>query len=373
MQCPVLSGRGFDAAIAVLPPGHPSLPVPPPLPTFTLESLQQANEAKAQRDEKRNDGGEAVVASSFSTNQKQTLPPCLAVKGAILDVSNEARCAPGGVWHSALGKDLTRTLAFTPIPHQLAVAAGLVPSNARDGEADQPSSENDAQERSASVAASATVPSVSADWPLHLEAAHQGACALEGLTFDQLRSLETWTSYLLKHCPTIGRLLTEHEQNNRAADGQTLMTLPGEAHMAPLPSDIYGSFLPLVEQTAAGASASASSGSAVVNLHALIDVDQREECRQAVLSLPLHSALFESGCHRSGMTALHRAVENDWPDVVKALLSRGADPQAKCALYDGDTALQLARRFQAMECVALLEVAANHNSAAAEPSAPAAQ
>jgi ankyrin repeat protein len=144
--------------------------------------------------------------------------------------------------------------------------------------------------------------------------------------------------------------------------------------MAPLPSDIYGSFLPLVEQTAVAASTSASSGSAVVSLHALIDADQRAECRQAVLSLPPHSPLLESGCHRSGMTALHRAVENDWPDVVEALLSRGADPQAKCALYDGDTVLQLARRFQAKECVTLLEVAtANHSSAAALPSAPAAQ
>jgi hypothetical protein len=272
-----------------------------------------------------------------------------------------------------VGKDLTRTLAFTPIPHQLAVAAGLIPANAREEETDQPSSEDDAQERSACVAASATVPSVCAECPLHLDAAHQGARALEGLTFGQLRSLETWAAYLLKHCPTIGRLLTEHEQN-MIAGGQTVLSLPGEAQMAPLPSDIYGSFLPLVEQTAAAASTSASSDSAAVSLHALIDADQRAECRQAVLSLPQHSPLHESICHRSGMTALHRAVENDWPDVVEALLSRGADPQAQCALYDGDTALQLARRFQAMECVALLEAAtANHSSAAAVPSSPAAQ
>jgi len=329
----VLSGRGFDAATP-LPPGHPPLPRQAPLRTFTLRSLREAAEG-------------ATASSSAGTND--ALPLCvLAVKGCVLDARSEPRCAlPSGVWRAALGRDLTRTLAFTPLPKELAEKEGII----------QPQQTQDGSEQSAASAAAPADPA----WPLCLDDEFQGARALEGLSFDQLRCLETWFAYLQQHCPTIGRIMTEQEEALLEGGSGVGLSLPGEAGMEPLPSDIYGSFLPMMPVSAQGSASTTATGSDATpqprSLHALMDAEERAECREAVLALPAGSPLLETPCTRSGMTPLHRAVENDWPEVVSALLERGADAQAKCALYDGDTALQLARRFHADACVAFLEAA----------------
>lgn len=44
-----------------------------------------------------------------------------------------------------------------------------------------------------------------------------------------------------------------------------------------------------------------------------------------------------------------------WVEAVRALVSRGADVSVPCSLYDGESALQMARRFHSHECVAALQ------------------
>ena len=344
MECPFDFGSAcpfgscaIPAALPVghppLPIGHPPLPQPPPLRTFTLESL--ASEVKSR---------------------------CVAVKGAVYDVTTDPRFEAEGVWHEAVGRDLTRTLAFTPL------AQGQT----------QPASS------AATAAAAASA--------LHLEAEHQGARALEGLNFDELRLLETWAKHF-EACESfrlIGRLLTEHEQTGDMAKAQTSqLSLPGEAHLHPLPSDIYGSFLPLVETATGSSSVTDSNGR---SLHALMDADEHDECVRRIEALAQSSPQLNAPCLRSEMTLLHKAVEKGqlqqrcivdvrfknsvglfeltlscafhlsvilpctgWVEAVRALVSRGADVSVPCSLYDGESALQMARRFHSHDCVAALQ------------------
>lgn len=255
MECPFDFGSvcpfGSCAATpAALPVGHPPLPQPPALRTFTLESLAS-----------------------------ETTSRCVAVKGAVYDVTTDSRFEAGGVWHEASGRDLTRTLAFTPL------AQGQTQSSSS----------------AATTAAAASA--------LHLEAEHQGARALDGLNFDELRLLETWAKHF-EACDSfrlIGRLLTEHEQTGTMAEATAAqLSLPGEAHLHPLPSDIYGSFLPLVETAAGSSSVTDSDGR---SLHALMDADEHDGCVRRIEALPRSSPQLNAPCLRSQMTLLHKAVE----------------------------------------------------------------
>ena len=338
--------EGFhDATIAapVLPKGHPPLPKPPPLRTFTLESLLE--ETQSASDSKR----------------------LVAVKGAIFDVTADSRFQPGGRWHAAVGRDLTRTLAFTRIDAPANAADGnargaeetkAAASFSKDDACKSASTEatpRDTSSAAASSAASAaSAVSGATPAPLRLEPEHQGARALVGLDFDALRTLETWWTFFQDEFTIVGRILTDYEiASAEAGISGSHWSRPGEAEMAPLPSDIYGSFLPLVENRSNSSSADMLSPES--HLHALLDADQQEQTRQLIDSLPARSAALGCRCSRSSMTPLHKAVERDWLDVVQSLLAKGADVRLPCALYDGETALEMARRFQLSGVVAALE------------------
>lgn len=317
------------AAAPVLPKGHPPLPKPPPLRTFTLESL--------------------LAETQSSSNPKRLV----AVKGAIFDVSADSRFQAGGKWHEAVGRDLTRTLAFTTIATPAAaVTDATSEAVAEAASAAAPPSSEPTPAAASSAASSAPVVSSAPLAPLHLESEHQGARALEGLDFDALRTLETWSTFFQDQFEVVGRIRTDYEEE--AATGGAKWSRPGEAEMAPLPSDIYGCFLPLVENSSSsGSGANASSSES--SLHSLMDADQQDQAGQLIDSLPVGSPLLDRPCPRSAMTPLHKAVERDWLDVVQSLLAKGADARLPCSLYDGETALDMARRFQSNEIVAALE------------------
>lgn len=57
--------------------------------------------------------------------------------------------------------------------------------------------------------------------------------------------------------------------------------------------------------------------------------------------------LINDKCSRTSMTGLHKAVEVASLEIVKLLVETGqADLSISADLYDGDNALQLARRFR---------------------------
>ena len=205
----------------ILPPGHPPLPKPPALATYTLESL---------------------LATAAGSTPKQLV----AVKGAVYDVTPDARFQPGGQWQEGAGRDMTRTLAFTPV-----------------GQADD-------------AAAAASESTSTSTAVLRLSPTHQGPAALSGLDFDQQRILETWNQFFEQRYDLVGRLLTQHEIDAEAAGLK--MSLPGEAELEPMPSDVYGSFLPLVPIAASGSDARKS-------LHALIDAEDEAACWSVVVNL----------------------------------------------------------------------------------------
>jgi hypothetical protein len=99
---------------------------------------------------------------------------------------------------------------------------------------------------------------------------------------------------------------------------------------------------------------------AAVDLHQVVEESDRmtqEECVQC-LEKALESVTPEqvnAVCARTTMTPLHKAVEKHRLDLVKVLLSAGADVEMRAALYDDQTPLQMARRFHFDDVVAHLE------------------
>lgn len=211
--CPYASSGG------ALPAGHPPLPQPATLHTFTLDSLRAA-----------------VAADASTSSSPRRL---IALKGGIFDVAEDARFHPDGRWSEAVGRDLTRTLAFEPFQ----VIVGTSPTS-----------------------------SAPLLLPMRLEPEYQGASALVGLGFDELRTLETWFKLFETQYPLVGRLMTENEQ---VTDAPRII-LPGEAHLQPLPSDIYGCFL---RPTAVGTAANGDNNQAPQSLHAVMDTDDQEASR----------------------------------------------------------------------------------------------
>jgi hypothetical protein len=66
------------------------------------------------------------------------------------------------------------------------------------------------------------------------------------------------------------------------------------------------------------------------------------------------SALVNQLCPRTGLTPLHKAVQEDDAIAVQLLLDARADMFIKCALYDDDTPLALAQRLRLTNIVTLL-------------------
>ncbi|CAN0488059.1 unnamed protein product [Ectocarpus sp. 12 AP-2014] len=78
------------------------------------------------------------------------------------------------------------------------------------------------------------------------------------------------------------------------------------------------------------------------------DSAQTGETQPKSLLVPVDSA-----CPRTGMSPLLKAVEGGSAEVIRVLLDAGADVrmQASAALYDGDTALDLARRLSCSDAI----------------------
>ena len=300
------------SAQPILPPGHPPLPKPKPLDTYTLESL-------------------ASTASDASSSRR-----LIALKGCIFDVSEDARFQSNGRWAAGVGRDITRSLAFEPI----AAAASSSSSSSSD--------------------------SISS-FVSHLYSSFAGSTALRGLSFDQLRTLETWYKHFEAKYTLVGRLLTPHElEQSTSADASATLFVPGESDLPPMPSDVFGSFLPLVEAT----TAAGSSDVVPKSLHSLIDSSDDESiCCSFLSTLPVGSVLLEGRCHRSGMVPIHRAIENTWPKLLKLLIEKGAKTDVPCELYDNDSPLQLAQRFHFNEAVEMLQSLNTPSSSSAAPSA----
>ncbi|ETL44924.1 hypothetical protein L916_04884 [Phytophthora nicotianae] len=98
----------------------------------------------------------------------------------------------------------------------------------------------------------------------------------------------------------------------------------------------------------------------VVNVHQVIDESDnmaQGECVQH-LKKALDSASAEQVsaiCARTTMTPLHKAVEKHRLDLVEELVRAGADLEARAALYDDETPLEMAHRFHFDDIAAHLE------------------
>ncbi|KAF1792366.1 Ankyrin repeat-containing domain [Phytophthora cactorum] len=88
----------------------------------------------------------------------------------------------------------------------------------------------------------------------------------------------------------------------------------------------------------------------VVNVHQVIEESDsmaQEECVK-YLKKSLEGASVEqvnAVCARTTMTPLHKAVEKHRLDLVEELVRAGADVEARAALYDDETPLEMAHRF----------------------------
>ncbi|CAH0481855.1 unnamed protein product [Peronospora belbahrii] len=101
----------------------------------------------------------------------------------------------------------------------------------------------------------------------------------------------------------------------------------------------------------------------VINLHHIIEDSDgmaHEECVEC-LKKALESATADqvnAVCARTMMTPLQKAVEKHRLDLVEVLVRAGADIQARAALYDDETPLQMAYRFHFNDIAAYLETVA---------------
>lgn len=223
MSCPAGYGGGASSHGVTLPPGHPPLPTPPPLKTYTLETLKEARPKNFTATATDSSNGPSTPST------QDDVPLLVGVKGCIFDVSKDSRFHVGGEWRDGVGMDLTRTLAHAAFTNR----------------------------NQASVT-----------FPLYLENCHQGSSALAGLNFDQLRDLESWYAYFQQHFTLVGRLLTPHEiaEQKTAVSVDEKLIYPGEANLPPMPSDIYQSFLPLIP----------ADPKSKKDLHAILDADDQE-------------------------------------------------------------------------------------------------
>lgn len=104
-----------------------------------------------------------------------------------------------------------------------------------------------------------------------------------------------------------------------------------------------------------------------VDLHALLDAcensgsrdDETYRALEAQLTVPNAATKVNQVCARSTMTLLHKAVEKNRLDLVELLVRAGADVAAEAALYDFETPLQMAKRFQHDDIAAFLAAHSN--------------
>ncbi|KAG5186297.1 hypothetical protein JKP88DRAFT_214650 [Tribonema minus] len=152
--------------------------------------------------------------------------------------------------------------------------------------------------------------------------------SLEGISFDDHRRLEKLSNEMEAAFTAVARLA--------AADYRA----------------IFGGFSTL---DGGGGGADGGSGDGGDGLHALIAQQDVDGVRQR---LQEDAGSINRACSRTGLSPLHKAVEEGSTDIVQVLLAAGADRSAHAALYDGDTPLQLARRLRRDDIAQALEGAA---------------
>ncbi|MES1914605.1 MAG: hypothetical protein MHM6MM_006655 [Cercozoa sp. M6MM] len=130
--------------------------------------------------------------------------------------------------------------------------------------------------------------------------------SIDGLTYQQTAELEAWFRKFYTSLPTVGKLA-----ENVLSGACAAYTVKENADTTPLVTQI---------ETA--------------NSLAEIDFDRAD---------------VNEPCPRTGMSPLHVAVLCNRVDVVRELLRRGAETQVKAELYDGQTPLELAKRFKHSE------------------------
>jgi hypothetical protein len=156
---------------------------------------------------------------------------------------------------------------------------------------------------------------------------------LEGLSYEQVVRLErVLEAFLQSFTPPVALLA---EADRRALFGAASMVGPPTG--AEAGAGVW-----------AGDEAAAERG---LRLHELIE--------QGAGAVAVEALLAETGtgsanypCPRTGLRPLHKALveggddEEALKEVVRLLVAQGADRKAPAALYDGDTPVQLARRFK---------------------------
>lgn len=105
-----------------------------------------------------------------------------------------------------------------------------------------------------------------------------------------------------------------------------------------------------------------------VDLHALVDqidsesaevlVSKTAEAIRSAISLKQVTDV-DAVCVRTSMTALHKAVEKNQLEIVRALVEGGADLRAEAELYDNETPLEMAQRFRLDEVADYLRAQAS--------------
>eukprot|EP00474_Spongospora_subterranea_P002878 CRZ03336.1 hypothetical protein [Spongospora subterranea] len=97
--------------------------------------------------------------------------------------------------------------------------------------------------------------------------------------------------------------------------------------------------------------ASFPSLEAVSDLHRAIDIGDDD----LVQKLIEQGADPNQRCSRTNLSPLHKLVESDRPSLIFLFLKSGADPSALAPLYDNETPLEMAQRFQHQDCVEILQ------------------
>ncbi|CEG41934.1 ankyrin repeat-containing domain protein [Plasmopara halstedii] len=97
-----------------------------------------------------------------------------------------------------------------------------------------------------------------------------------------------------------------------------------------------------------------------VNVHQIIEKSDSMTQKECVHRLKraldkASNAQVNAVCSRTTMTPLHKAVEKNRLDLVEELLRAGADVEARAALYDDETPMQMARRFHFDDIAAHLQ------------------